>query len=91
MWFRLAVRFAPVCIALSAAALAAPATAETGYPTRPVRVVILSIGLVFARGASLGHFALLKPAVYVLAALSLFTVCQRIWHVRKELTKPPGA
>ena len=24
--------------------------------TRPVRVVILSIGLVFARGASLGHF-----------------------------------
>ncbi len=63
---------------------------KVGLATRPVRVVILSIGLVFARGASLGHFELLKPAVYVLAALSLVTVCQRIWHVRKELTQPAG-
>jgi CDP-diacylglycerol--glycerol-3-phosphate 3-phosphatidyltransferase len=63
---------------------------KVGLATRPVRVVILSIGLVFARGASLGHFELLKPAVYVLAALSLVTVCQRIWHVRKELTRPAG-
>src|ERR1700684_226958 len=60
---------------------------KVGLATRPVRVVILSIGLVFARGASLGHFELLAPAVYVLAVLSLFTVCQRIWHVRKELTE----
>jgi CDP-diacylglycerol---glycerol-3-phosphate 3-phosphatidyltransferase len=59
---------------------------KVGLATRPVRVVILSIGLVFARGASLGHFELLAPAVYVLAALSLVTVCQRIWHVRRELT-----
>jgi CDP-diacylglycerol--glycerol-3-phosphate 3-phosphatidyltransferase len=64
---------------------------KVGLATRPVRVVILSIGLVFARGASLGHFDLLIPAVYVLAALSLVTVCQRIWHVRKELTKPVGS
>jgi CDP-diacylglycerol---glycerol-3-phosphate 3-phosphatidyltransferase len=63
---------------------------KVGLATRPVRVVILSIGLVFARGASLGHFELLKPAVYVLAALSLVTVCQRIWHVRKELTRLAG-
>jgi len=63
---------------------------KVGLATRPVRVVILSIGLVFARGASLGHFELLTPAVYVLAALSLVTVCQRIWHVRRELTKPGG-
>src|ERR1700759_693053 len=63
---------------------------KVGLATRPVRVVILSIGLVFARGASIGHFELLKPAVYVLAALSLVTVCQRIWHVRKELTRPAG-
>jgi hypothetical protein len=28
--------------------------------------------------------------VYVLAALSLLTTCQRIWHVRRELTKPAG-
>jgi CDP-diacylglycerol--glycerol-3-phosphate 3-phosphatidyltransferase len=59
---------------------------KVGLATRPVRVVILSIGLVFARGASIGNFELLAPAVYVLAGLSLITVCQRIWHVRKELT-----
>jgi CDP-diacylglycerol--glycerol-3-phosphate 3-phosphatidyltransferase len=57
---------------------------KVGIATRPVRVVILSIGLIFARGASLGDFELLAPAVYVLAALSLFTVAQRI-HVRREL------
>ena len=49
-----------------------------------MRVVILSVGLVFARGASLGHFYLLAPAVYVLAALSAFTVLQRIVHVRSQ-------
>jgi CDP-diacylglycerol--glycerol-3-phosphate 3-phosphatidyltransferase len=58
---------------------------KVGLATRPVRVVILSIGLVLARGASLGDFELLKPAVYVLAALSVITVGQRIWHVRAEL------
>jgi len=59
---------------------------KVGIATRPVRVVILAIGLVFARGASLGDFQLLQPAVYVLAALSLLTVAQRIWHVRRELS-----
>jgi CDP-diacylglycerol--glycerol-3-phosphate 3-phosphatidyltransferase len=58
---------------------------KVGIADRPVRVVILSIGLVFARGASLGDFQLLKPAVYVLAALTLFTTAQRIAHVRKQL------
>src|SRR6184192_1873007 len=43
---------------------------KVGIATRPVRVVILAIGLVFARGASLGDFGLLRPAVYVRAALS---------------------
>jgi len=61
---------------------------KVGLATRPVRVVILSIGLVFARGASLGHFSLLEGAVYVLAGLSVITVGQRIWHVRRELTPP---
>src|ERR1700685_3117539 len=46
---------------------------KVGLATRPVRVVILSIGLVLARGASIGHFQLLAPAVYVLAALTIFT------------------
>ncbi|MHB1537032.1 MAG: CDP-alcohol phosphatidyltransferase family protein [Solirubrobacteraceae bacterium] len=59
---------------------------KVGIATRPVRVVILSAGLVFARGASLPHFSLLAPAVYVLAALSVVTVLQRIWHVRQALT-----
>jgi phosphatidylinositol phosphate synthase len=61
---------------------------KVGLATRPVRVVILSAGLLFARGASLGDFSLLAPSVYVLAALSVFTVLQRIWHVRGELEKP---
>ncbi len=59
---------------------------KVGIATRPVRVVILSIGLLFARGASLGDFRLLEPAVFVLAALSLVTVGQRVWHVRTQLT-----
>jgi CDP-diacylglycerol---glycerol-3-phosphate 3-phosphatidyltransferase len=58
---------------------------KVGLATRPVRVVILSIGLVFAKGASLGNFELLEPAVYVLAVLSVVTVFQRIWHVRRQL------
>jgi CDP-diacylglycerol--glycerol-3-phosphate 3-phosphatidyltransferase len=60
---------------------------KVGIATRPVRVVILSVGLIFARGASLGDFELLEPAVYVLAALSLITVAQRVWHVRRELAR----
>jgi CDP-diacylglycerol--glycerol-3-phosphate 3-phosphatidyltransferase len=58
---------------------------KVGLATRPVRVVIISIGLVFAKGASLGHFELLAPAVYVLAALTVLTTVQRILHVRSEL------
>ncbi len=64
---------------------------KVGLATRPVRVVILSAGLVFAKGASLGHFELLAPAVYALAALSVFTVAQRIWHVRRELRRVASA
>jgi CDP-diacylglycerol--glycerol-3-phosphate 3-phosphatidyltransferase len=60
---------------------------KVGLATRPVRVVILSAGLVFARGASLGHFYLLAPAVYVLACLTVITMIQRIVHVRSELIK----
>jgi CDP-diacylglycerol--glycerol-3-phosphate 3-phosphatidyltransferase len=60
-----------------------------GIANRAVRVVILSIGLVFAKGASLGDFELLAPAVYVLAALTLFTTFQRIFYVRAQLREPP--
>src|ERR1700742_3214434 len=61
---------------------------KVGLATRAVRVVILSIGLLFANGAGLADFHLLEPAVYVLAALSTITVLQRIFHVRKALTEP---
>ncbi len=66
---------------------------KVGLATRPVRVVILSVGLIFAgaaspfgKGAVLGHSGLLAPAVYVLAALSVVTVAQRIWHVKRALS-----
>ncbi|HEU5106316.1 MAG TPA: CDP-alcohol phosphatidyltransferase family protein, partial [Solirubrobacterales bacterium] len=59
---------------------------KVGLATRPVRVVILSIGLIFAKGAGIGDFELLAPAVYVIAALTIFTTFQRVWHVRNELS-----
>ena len=54
---------------------------KVGIANRAVRVVILSAGIVFA------DLDLLKPAVYVLAALGTITVLQRIFHVRKELKR----
>src|SRR4051794_31958317 len=60
---------------------------KVGLATRPVRVVILSIGLVFAKGAGIGDFELLAPAVYVIAALTAITAVQRVWHVRGQMTK----
>jgi CDP-diacylglycerol---glycerol-3-phosphate 3-phosphatidyltransferase len=62
-----------------------------GIATRPVRVVILSAGLLFAKGASLGDFELLEPAIYVMAVLTTFTTLQRVAHVRRELSKQPGS
>jgi CDP-diacylglycerol--glycerol-3-phosphate 3-phosphatidyltransferase len=59
---------------------------KVGLATRPVRVVLLSIGLIFAKGAGIGDFELLAPAIYVIAALTIFTVFQRVWHVRNELS-----
>jgi CDP-diacylglycerol---glycerol-3-phosphate 3-phosphatidyltransferase len=56
---------------------------KVGIADRAVRVVILSAGLVLNE-----WLELLAPAVYVLAALSTITVFQRIWHVRRELTRP---
>jgi CDP-diacylglycerol--glycerol-3-phosphate 3-phosphatidyltransferase len=59
---------------------------DVGIAPRAIRVVILSAGLLFAKGAGLGDFELLEPAVYVLAVLSIVTVFQRIFHVRRELS-----
>ena len=59
---------------------------KVGLATRPVRVVILSVGLVFAKGAGLGDFELLAPAVYLIAVLTIITTIQRVWHVRNQLS-----
>src|SRR5688572_15460009 len=58
---------------------------KVGLATRPVRVVIISVGLVFAEGADVLDVRLLEPAIYVLAVLTSFTVLQRVLHVRRSL------
>jgi CDP-diacylglycerol--glycerol-3-phosphate 3-phosphatidyltransferase len=62
---------------------------KVGIADRPVRVVILSAGLVLAAGELISGVDLLAPSVYVLAGLSVITVVQRIWHVRRALTAAP--
>jgi CDP-diacylglycerol---glycerol-3-phosphate 3-phosphatidyltransferase len=64
---------------------------KVGLATRPVRVVVLSIGLVLAKGAGLGNFELLEASIYVLAVLTVITVAQRIWHVREALVRREAA
>lgn len=60
---------------------------KVGLATRAVRVVIISVGLLFA------GLGLLEIAIYVLAALTAVTTGQRILHVRRALnaTAPPPA
>lgn len=58
---------------------------KVGLATRPVRVVLLSIGVLFANGIGSSDLELLAPAIYVMAALTTITVIQRVWHVRREL------
>ena len=64
---------------------------KVGLASRPVRVVILSIGLVFAKGAGIFDVELLAPAIYVMGALTAITVVQRVLHVRRELAGLEGA
>jgi CDP-diacylglycerol--glycerol-3-phosphate 3-phosphatidyltransferase len=64
---------------------------KVGLASRPVRVVVLSIGLVFAKGAGLFDVELLAPAIYAMGVLTAITVVQRVWHVRRELADLEGA
>src|ERR1700742_4375248 len=57
---------------------------KVGIADRAVRVVVLSAGLVFAEFWT----DAIMYAVYLLAAMAVITVLQRIFHVRKELTRP---
>ena len=58
---------------------------KVGIATRPVRVVILSAGLLFADGELIDGVDLLPAAIYTMLALTAFTVVQRVWHVRGQL------
>jgi hypothetical protein len=52
---------------------------EVGLMGRPERIVLVAIALPFAGDGSLPY------AIYLLAALTAFTVFQRVNHVRKQL------
>ena len=58
---------------------------KVGIASRAVRVVILSAGLVFAKGAGLGDFELLSRPSTCSPVLAIITTFQRIFHVRREL------
>ena len=58
-----------------------------GIASRAVRVVILSAGLIFANEELIPGVDLLEPAIYVMAALTIFTTFQRVFHVRKQLAR----
>jgi CDP-diacylglycerol---glycerol-3-phosphate 3-phosphatidyltransferase len=58
---------------------------KVGIASRAVRVVILSAGLLFADGEIVADVDLLEPAVYAMAALTIFTTFQRVLHVRRQL------
>ena len=60
---------------------------KVGLATRAVRVVILSVGLLFAKIVTIADHSPLEWAIYVLALLTLFTTLQRAAHVRRELGK----
>ena len=60
---------------------------KVGIADRAVRVVILSAALLLT---SFG-LDVLDIGVYVLAAASVITVLQRIWHVRSELVRPAAS
>ncbi len=63
---------------------------KVGIASRAVRVVILSAGLVFAAGELVPDLDLLEPAIYVMAALTVFTALQRVLHVRRQLADAAG-
>jgi CDP-diacylglycerol--glycerol-3-phosphate 3-phosphatidyltransferase len=56
-----------------------------GIASRPVRVVILSAGLMFAAGELIDDVDLLEASIWVMLGLTAVTTVQRIWHVRNAL------
>src|SRR5437867_3637504 len=60
---------------------------KVGIATRPVRVVLVSAGLVFGGHDLISSVDLLPASIYAMLVLTAFTVGQRVWHVRGELQK----
>jgi phosphatidylinositol phosphate synthase len=87
----LAVLFSLMVSYTRARAEALGVECKVGLATRAIRVVIISAGLILAKGANVVDVELLKPAVYVLAALTIFTTVQRMAHVRRELNAAAAA
>jgi CDP-diacylglycerol--glycerol-3-phosphate 3-phosphatidyltransferase len=87
----LAVLFSLMVSYTRARAEALGVECKVGIATRAVRVVIIAAGLLFAKGAGVGDFELLEPAIYVLTVLTVFTTFQRVWHVRRELMAQVGS
>jgi CDP-diacylglycerol--glycerol-3-phosphate 3-phosphatidyltransferase len=87
----LAVLFSLMVSYTRARAEALGVECKVGLATRPVRVVIISGGLLLAKGANVVDVELLEPAVYLLAALAIFTTVQRLFHVRRELNAAAAA
>ncbi|HMW45465.1 MAG TPA: hypothetical protein PKD47_06230, partial [Solirubrobacterales bacterium] len=70
---------------------AGPALVSPTAASGPVRVVILSAGLVLGGEEVISGFDLLPIAIYVMAGLTAITTLQRVWHVRTELKKLDAA
>jgi CDP-diacylglycerol--glycerol-3-phosphate 3-phosphatidyltransferase len=63
---------------------------KVGIATRAVRVVILSVGILFAEIVEIADRSVLEWAIYALALLTFFTTLQRVAHVRRELGTQPA-
>jgi CDP-diacylglycerol--glycerol-3-phosphate 3-phosphatidyltransferase len=63
---------------------------KVGLATRAVRVVILSVGLLFAEIVDIADRSLLEWSIYALALLTIVTTLQRVAHVRRELSTQPA-
>jgi CDP-diacylglycerol--glycerol-3-phosphate 3-phosphatidyltransferase len=63
---------------------------KVGLATRAVRVVILSVGLLFAEIVDIADRSLLEWSIYALALLTIVTTLQRVAHVRRELNSQPA-
>ena len=62
------------------------ATCEVGIAERAERLIILGVGTLLS---ILGVPYALAVALWILAAASVYTVIQRIWHVRGQLNGQP--